>query len=122
MFLLATIGEDQPRPARVAIHSMFDVFDHLSGKLELSAEGLEEGPRKPGHSGSPATAQGTRRSVATTLFMIPIGLQILSKRHDMAPPKGPDAGAPEVRKGKRGAAGKCRQANAGCAPISSNTP
>jgi hypothetical protein len=49
---------------------MFDVFDHLSGRLELRAEGLEEGPRKPGHSGSPAKAQGARKSDAMTQFMI----------------------------------------------------
>ena len=35
------------------------------------AEGLEEGPRKPGHSGSPAKAQAARRkSDAITLLMI----------------------------------------------------
>jgi len=34
------------------------------------ATGLEEGPRKPGHSGSPAKAQATRKSDAMTLLMI----------------------------------------------------
>src|SRR5580700_8214141 len=65
MFLPATIGEDQPRPGRVAVHSILDVFDHLSGRLELMAEGLEEGPRKPGHSGSPAKAQATKRNTTS---------------------------------------------------------
>jgi hypothetical protein len=58
IFFPATIGEDQPRPGIVAVHSILDVFDHLSGRLALTAEGLEEGPRKPGHSGSLAKAQG----------------------------------------------------------------
>src|ERR1017187_1783497 len=31
---------------------------------------LEEGPRKPGHSGSPAKAQATRKSDAMTLFIV----------------------------------------------------
>jgi hypothetical protein len=70
MLLPATIGEDQPRPGSVAVHSIWEVFDHWSGRLELMAEGLEEGPRKPGHSGSPAKAQATRKSQAMTLFMI----------------------------------------------------
>ena len=69
MFLPATIGEDQPRPGRVAVHSILEVFDHLSGRLELMADGLEEGPRKPGHSGSAAKAQATKKSDAMTRFM-----------------------------------------------------
>jgi len=47
-----------------------EVFDHLSGRLELMATGLEEGPRKPGHSGSRAKAHATRKSDAMTLLMI----------------------------------------------------
>jgi hypothetical protein len=47
-----------------------DVFDHVSGRRELTADGLEEGPRKPGHSGSPAKAQATRKSDAMTLFIV----------------------------------------------------
>src|ERR1035441_6062476 len=37
MNLPATIGEDQPRPGRVAVHSMLDVFDHVSGRREWMA-------------------------------------------------------------------------------------
>ena len=43
MFLPATIGEDQPRPGMSVVHSTFSDFDHLSGRLELMPEGLEEG-------------------------------------------------------------------------------
>src|SRR5215472_19359024 len=63
------MGEDQPRPGSVAVHSMFDVFDHLSGSLELPADGLEAGPRKPGHSGSPARMQPAAKSDAMTQFI-----------------------------------------------------
>jgi hypothetical protein len=41
---------------------------------------LEEGPRKPGHSGSPAKAQATRKSDAMTLPMIPLYYNAM-KRH-----------------------------------------
>ena len=54
----------------VAVHSMLEVFDHLSGRLELIAEGLEDGPRKPGHSGSAAEAQAITKSDAVSLLMI----------------------------------------------------
>src|SRR5882724_6608397 len=70
MLLPATIGEDQPRPGRVAVHSMLDVFDHLSGRLELMAEGLEEGPRKPGHSGSPAKALAAESNTMTLIIIL----------------------------------------------------
>src|SRR5580698_6137733 len=70
MFLPATIGEDQPRPGRVAVHSILDVFDHLSGRLALMAEGFEAGPRKPGQSGSAAKAEERTKSDATTQFMV----------------------------------------------------
>ena len=46
-FLPETMGEDQPRPGIAAVHSMLDVVDHFSGRLELVTEGLEVGPRDP---------------------------------------------------------------------------
>src|ERR1017187_2290645 len=85
MFLPATIGEDQPRPGRVAVHSILEVFDHLSGRSELMVEGLEKGPRKPGHSGSAAKAQATRKSNAMTRLMIVLDYKC-SETSLMAPP------------------------------------
>src|SRR5262245_26460630 len=70
MLLPATIGEDQPRPEREAVHSILEVFDHLMGRLELPAEGLDEGPRNPGHSGSPAKAQAITKRDAMTRCII----------------------------------------------------
>jgi hypothetical protein len=49
---------------------MLDVFDQVPGRAEFMEEGLEEGPRKPGHSGSPAKAQETRKSDAMTIFIV----------------------------------------------------
>src|SRR5580658_1779341 len=69
-FLPETIGEDQPRPGMSAVHSTFSDLDHLSGRLELMAEGLEEGPRNPGHSGSPAKAQAMVSDRMTLLIIL----------------------------------------------------
>src|SRR5579871_2523274 len=60
------MGEDQPRPGRSAVHSMFWVFDQESGRLALVAVGLEEGPRKEGHSGSAAKAEAMVKRVTKT--------------------------------------------------------
>src|SRR5579864_380757 len=60
------MGEDQPRPGRSAVHSMFWVFDQESGRLALVAAGLEEGPRKEGHSGSAAKAEAMVKMVTKT--------------------------------------------------------
>ena len=49
---------------------MLVVFDHLSGRLELTAEGLEEGPRNPGHSGSAANAQAMDSDRMTLLMIL----------------------------------------------------
>jgi hypothetical protein len=47
---------------------------------------LEEGPRKPGHSRSPAKAQGASKSVAMTLFMILLDYKYRQTSR-MAPPR-----------------------------------
>src|SRR5947209_14553540 len=70
MCLPATIGEDQPRPRTVAVHSMLELFDHVSGRSELMADGLEEGPRNPGHSGSAAKAQANDSDRMTLLIVL----------------------------------------------------
>lgn len=80
--LAATMGEDQPRPGIGVAHSMLDVADHLSGRLELLADGLEKGPRKPGHSGSPAKAQAARDSEVMTLLMVLCWTILAGKRLD----------------------------------------
>jgi hypothetical protein len=54
----------------LAVHSMFEVFDHVSGRPEPVAEGLESGPRNPGHSGSAAKAHTIETHRTTTLLMI----------------------------------------------------
>src|SRR5262249_31989588 len=69
MLFPATIGEDQPRPGRVALHSMLVVFDHFSGSFELMDEGFDAGPRKPGHSGSAPNTQEARNNGARRPFM-----------------------------------------------------
>jgi hypothetical protein len=70
MLLPVTMGEDQPRPSRVVVHSMLEVFDHLPGRLELTAEGLEEGQRNPGHSGCAAKAEATDSDRMTLLMIL----------------------------------------------------
>src|SRR5258708_4310990 len=70
MVLPATIGEDHPRPGIGAVHSILEVVDHFSGRLELLAQGLERGPRKPGHSASPAKTQAARNSDAKTFLIV----------------------------------------------------
>jgi len=70
ILLPATIGEDQPRPGSGVAHSILEVFDHVSGKLELMADGLDEGPRNRGHSGSPAKAQAIERDTMTQVMIL----------------------------------------------------
>jgi hypothetical protein len=53
---------------------------------------LDEGPRKPGHSGSPAKAQVARKSDAMTLFMILLDYKYRQTSR-IAPPRGQDASA-----------------------------
>ena len=65
-----TIGEDQPRPGMSVVHSTFSDFDHFSGRLELATAGLEEGPRKDGHSGSAAKAMEIAKMVARARVMV----------------------------------------------------
>jgi hypothetical protein len=65
-----TIGEDQPRPGMSAVHSTFSDFDHLSGRLELATEGLEEGPRKEGQSESAAKAIEAVKMIARARVMV----------------------------------------------------
>ena len=65
-----TIGEDQPRPGMSVVHSTFSDFDHFSGRLELATAGLEEGPRKEGHSGSAAKAIEIAKMVARARVMV----------------------------------------------------
>jgi hypothetical protein len=52
------------------VHSTFSDFDHFSGSLELTTAGLEEGPRKEGHSGSEAKAIEIAKRVARALVMV----------------------------------------------------
>jgi len=52
------------------VHSTFSDFDHLSGRLELATAGLEEGPRKEGHSGSAAKAIEIAKMVERARVMI----------------------------------------------------
>src|ERR1700732_503439 len=65
-----TIGEDQPRPGMSVVHSTFSDFDHFSGRLELAAAGVEEGPRKEGHSGSAAKAIEIAKMVVRARIMV----------------------------------------------------